>query len=122
MNGDCFQQVLDKIKHWNKIRNVLRMYGKSEYVWGNSQETATTRLVQGVLYDFGGYLTSRKEEITLSEKHDCSVIVELISDFMKEREIDNTFQPDYQWEGKCIRTQTYAQTPSIEFIEPKNNS
>jgi len=80
------------------------MYGKSEYVRNRTPGTETTQLVLGLLHDFGGFLTTREKATTLSSHNDSAPMVELIREFLELRQIDDTVQPNFQWERKCIRS------------------
>jgi hypothetical protein len=49
----------------------------------------------GALFGFLGWLTTRKESVTFSRKHDASKAVELISKF---KEINKLPDPEDGWE------------------------
>ena len=57
-------------------------------------------VVTGVLFDFMGFLTTRKEQIVLSSSDDASPAVEAIKEFLYEKNIEDA-DPLEQWEGRC---------------------
>ena len=59
-------------------------------------------VVTGVLYDFMGFLTTRKEQIVLplTDAAGPVVAVKAIKDFLYERNIEDA-DPLEQWEGRC---------------------
>lgn len=57
-------------------------------------------VVFGVLYDFMGFLTTRKKQIVLSSSDYSYPAVEAIQEFIKERQIENA-EPLFQWEDRC---------------------
>ena len=57
-------------------------------------------IVTGVLFDFMGFLTTRKEQIVLSSSDDASPAVEAIKEFLYEKNIEDA-DPLEQWEGRC---------------------
>jgi len=59
-------------------------------------------VVTGVLYDFMGFLTTRKERIVLSSSDDASPAVETIKEFLLERNIEDV-DPLFQWEDLCSK-------------------
>ena len=59
-------------------------------------------VVTGVLFDFMGCLTSRKERIVLSASDDASPVGDAIRDFLLKRKIEDA-DPLFQWEGRCSR-------------------
>ena len=46
------------------------------------------------LYGFCGWLTTRKDETVMSEKHDCAIIADLIREFSDTNELD---EPRDDW-------------------------
>lgn len=59
-------------------------------------------IVIGVLFDFMGFLTTRKERICLSSSDDANPAVPAIQNFLKNRRIENV-DPLLQWEDRCSR-------------------
>ena len=57
-------------------------------------------IVTGVLFDFMGFLTTRKEQIVLSSSDDAGPAVEAIKEFLYEKNIEDA-DPLEQWEGRC---------------------
>ena len=57
-------------------------------------------VVTGVLFDFMGFLTTRKEQIVLSSADDASPAVEAIKEFLYEKNIEDA-DPLEQWEDRC---------------------
>ncbi len=51
------------------------------------------------LYGFVGWLTTRKEKTIMSSSHDCSVLVELITQFCDENSLS---EPRERWEKNLI--------------------
>jgi hypothetical protein len=59
-------------------------------------------LVAGVLFDFGGFLTTRETRITLSGSDDASPMVDALHEFMKLRGVDVHCEPMIeQWPARC---------------------
>jgi hypothetical protein len=46
------------------------------------------QMLTGILYDFCGFLTTREESLTVSEKHNVMPLVDLIKEFGKLRGLD----------------------------------
>ena len=57
-------------------------------------------VVTGVLNDFMGFLTARKERLILSASDDVSPAVKAIKDFLYEKNIESA-EPLSYWEGRC---------------------
>jgi len=51
------------------------------------------------LYGFGGWLTTREEPVTISRKHDASIVAELIDEFIKKQKLK---EPKEHWEDTLI--------------------
>lgn len=64
-----------------------------------SQENLN-HVIEGVLNDFAGYLTSRKERLVLSSSDDAAPMVGVISDFLRSRNICRS-EPSFQWRDRC---------------------
>lgn len=58
-------------------------------------------VVSGVLFDFAGFLTSRKEKITCSTKHNVVPMVECIKEFMVLRKVNQEYEPMTNWPILC---------------------
>ena len=56
----------------------------------------TKEVVAGALYDFMGYLTTRKEQLKLSAVDDSTPAAEITAKFLKLRNIEETITPDIQ--------------------------
>lgn len=72
------------------------------------QEPVAHSVIAGVLFDFMGWLTSRKERIVLSSANEASPAVDAIRDFAKMRGLSlddakvldwNTTPPQRTWQG-----------------------
>ena len=72
------------------------------------QEPVAHTVIAGALFDFMGYLTSRKERIVLSAADDAAPAVDAIRDFAKMRGLSlddaqvrdwNTTPPQREWVG-----------------------
>lgn len=59
-------------------------------------------IVTGVLNDFMGYLTTRKEQIVLSSSDDAAPAVEAIKNFLHKKNVEYA-EPNFQWEGRCSK-------------------
>lgn len=100
-----YNTIVETIKRWTDIRKLLRRNRRSEYLsYGISDEEKFTKIALGIIYDFGGYLTTRDEEVTLSTHHDSGVMVDLIGDFLEKRGIEKDLSADFQWERHCLRS------------------
>ena len=73
-----------------------------------TQEPVAHSVIAGVLFDFMGWLTSRKERIVLSSADNASPAVDAIRDFAKMRNLSlddakvlnwNTTPPQRTWVG-----------------------
>lgn len=71
-------------------------------------EPVAHSVVAGALFDFMGWLTSRKERIVLSSADNASPAVEVITEFAKRRGLSlnnakvqdwHTAQPQREWQG-----------------------
>ena len=58
-------------------------------------------IVSGVLFDFGGYLTTRDERLIASAKDNAAPMVDAISAFIKLRGVDCDCEPFFQWPARC---------------------
>lgn len=59
-------------------------------------------IVTGVLNDFMGFLTSRKERIVLSASDDASPAVKAIEEFLSKRNVEYV-DPLFHWESRCSK-------------------
>jgi hypothetical protein len=55
------------------------------------------RVIAGALFDFGGFLTTRRGSLVVGEIHNASPIVELIQEFAKRRNLDLTDADVSKW-------------------------
>jgi len=62
-------------------------------------------IVTGVLFDFMGWLTTRKEKLVLSSSDDLSPAVSAIQEFLVLREIED-YKPNFEWVDGCVRKVT----------------
>jgi hypothetical protein len=51
------------------------------------------------LYGFGGWLTTRKEPLTLSSHHNAAIVAELIDEFIKKQGLE---EPKDHWEDELV--------------------
>jgi hypothetical protein len=62
-------------------------------------------VVAGALYDFMGWLTSRKERICLSSKDEAGPAVQVLKEFFKMRGLDPKCEPmTRHWQYRCSMT------------------
>lgn len=71
-------------------------------------EEKLNHIVTGVLFDFMGFLTTRKEQIVLSSSDNASPAVEAITDFLFKRDVADA-DPSFQWMDRC----DHIQNPKI---------
>lgn len=101
------------------------------------QEPVAHPVIAGALFDFMGWLTSRKERIVLSSANEASPAVDAIRDFAKMRGLSlddakvqdwNTISPQRTWVGLAAEdrlTAKYMQDAPdgieavIDYIEAK---
>jgi len=70
----------------------------------NKEATELIRLAQGLspseaLFGFGGWLTTRDEEITMSGHSDCAAVAEAIGEFC---DANNLAEPQGHWENNLV--------------------
>lgn len=58
-------------------------------------------IVSGVLFDFAGFLTARKERATLSSADNAAPAADAVSEFMKLRGVDEDAAPFMNWNLRC---------------------
>ena len=58
-------------------------------------------IASGVLFDFGAYLTTRDERMTVSAKDNASPMVDAIVAFLKLRGVNRDCEPFLQWYARC---------------------
>ncbi len=58
-------------------------------------------VVSGVLFDFGAFLTGRKEMVICSTKHNASPMIEALKDFMTLRGVNQDYEPMTNWPILC---------------------
>ena len=67
-------------------------------------------VVAGALFDFGGFLTTRRERIVLSAADNASPMVSAITEFMTLRGVDQQCEPMVQqWQARCSMLHLQAQ-------------
>ena len=71
-------------------------------------EEKLNHIVTGVLFDFMGFLTTRKERIVLSSSDDASPAVGAIKDFLFKRDVADA-DPLFKWMDRC----DHIQNPKI---------
>lgn len=59
-------------------------------------------IVSGVLFDFMGFLTTRKQRLILSSADDAAPAVDAIRDFAVKSNIDLA-DPEWEWAGFCTK-------------------
>jgi hypothetical protein len=65
------------------LRDVAKLYAKYDELY--KAKNVTHGVIAGALFDFMGWLTSRKERIVLSSADEASPAVDAIKDFAKMR-------------------------------------
>jgi hypothetical protein len=68
-----------------------------EEALAQEQETVAHPVIAGALFDFMGWLTSRKERIVLSSADDASPAVDAIRDFAKMRNLSLDYAKVQDW-------------------------
>lgn len=66
------------------------------YTAGNPRKTLSP---SEALYGFGGWLTVRDEPVTMSARHDASVVAQLIDEFCKKQALE---EPREDWADSLI--------------------
>ena len=80
-------------------------------------DNRTKEIVSGAIYDFMGYLTTRKERLILSATDNAAPAADITEKFLKLRGIDVTIIPDiYEWHTYRIR-RVQNTTVITEWIE-----
>lgn len=75
------------------------------------KESMTDKLTPSeTLYGFCGWLTSRKEEVTLSTHHECGPVVDLIGQFCRA---NNLSDPREGWENNLIHPSGECSGPAL---------
>lgn len=71
------------------------------------------KLVTAALYDFGGWLTSRQQEMTVSETNDAAPMAEALAEFCGMRGLSSTEEiPVLTWQDAILRA------PAKEAVTP----
>lgn len=78
------------------LRDVAKLYAKYDALY--KTQPVPHAVIAGALFDFMGWLTSRKERIVLSSADDASPAVDAIRDFAKMRDLslDDARVQDWQ--------------------------
>ena len=58
-------------------------------------------IVSGVLFDFGGFLTTRKERLIASSTDNAAPMADAVGAFLTLRGVDQTCAPFFQWSARC---------------------
>jgi hypothetical protein len=58
----------------------------------------TSKIVAGIIFDFGAFLTGRKKKLVLSARHPSSPMVGAIEEFLIERKIEIKNAEVIHWE------------------------
>ena len=75
-------------------------------------------VVAGALYDFGGYLTTRPERMTVSAVDNAAPMADAIKDFMTLRGVDQECKPmTMQWSARCSMLRAPKQSPVAAAFE-----
>ena len=109
------QQQAEPPPEWPLIKNILAVFGLDaiSFVakWQAAQQQAepvVQAVIAGALFDFMGWLTTRKERLILSSTDNASPAVESITEFAKMRGLSlddarvqdwNTTPPQRPWVG-----------------------
>ena len=63
------------------------------------EEIAT--MIAGALFDFGGFLTTRAEAVTVGAAHDAAPVVQLVAAFLESRGLDPAGAADVEhWQDR----------------------
>jgi hypothetical protein len=97
---DSIQRLIDRLKHAHHTDIRVRINGHDEWFEADwlkhmvrvtppqpEQKPVTHAVIAGALFDFMGWLTSRKERIVLSSADNASPAVEAITEFAKMRNL-----------------------------------
>lgn len=63
-------------------------------------EEKLNHIVTGVLFDFMGFLTTRKERLVLSSVDDSAPAAEAVEEFLLKRNVEDA-DPLFQWPDRC---------------------
>ena len=80
-----------------------------------------SKRISGALYDFAGFLTTRKEATTFSSHHSAAPAVQLLEQFMASKKIELA-DPDWTWHEFCIPERPDAEeipSPEKEILETR---
>lgn len=69
-------------------------------------------IVSGVLFDFMGFLTTRKQRLVLSAADDAAPAVEAIKEFVGKNDIELA-DPEWLWAGFCAKKLKKENTEEI---------
>ena len=75
-------------------------------------------IAAGVLYDFGGFLTTRDERLVASATDNATPMADAVSAFLDLRGIDRDCEPFFQWPARCgMGGDTKVPTRTQEALE-----
>jgi hypothetical protein len=90
------------------LQDVAKLYAKYDALYKAHSEPVAHSVIAGALFDFMGWLTSRKERLVLSSADEASPAVDAIRDFAKMRGLSlddakvhdwHTHPPQRTWVG-----------------------
>lgn len=73
------------------------------------------QIVAGVLFDFGGYLTTRKKRLIASAADDAAPMADVIREFLVTRGVDISGDPDFDWPALYSRPRRIEITDTQRF-------
>ena len=85
-------EYIEEYRNPEEVKNYLESFLDKQTV----QEALSP---SGALYGFGGWLSSRDEPVTMSKKHECGIVAELIDKFIKKQELE---EPQEHWDDDLI--------------------
>jgi len=124
-NRETMQQALECIERLNAHGWILADYEDEVYaaiaalkaaLEQPEQEPVAHPVIVGALFDFMGWLTSRKERLALSSVDDASPAVDAITDFAKMRGLSLDDARVLDWNTSPKRTE---QEP-VAFYHPRS--
>ena len=107
------------------LRDVAKLYAKYDALY--KTQPVPHAVIAGALFDFMGWLTSRKERLVLSSADEASPAVDAIRDFAKMRGLslddakvqnwqDYTAPPQRRWQGLTEQDMPSGEDPMFDHL------